>query len=248
MSTIKEIRNLSSGKYIFKAGINVANGDGTAAKPFLKADEFVPGESGKFGYAKNLDFTTKVEFPVAKFFSYADDNIQVTWENGRAAGGRIISTAAKTFSIIELEDYSRVFMEVKGQMEIGKPDGPAAVTLSVRAGNMHNDTIINFSDQEDGANPSKINITDLIAWLGGKSDTPEKDIALPAGPDDAPDKPKPSFSVEFKKLYFNVTRKSFNIHVESDPTSSLTIGPFTLKSVSLKITNEALPLPEPTDE
>ncbi|OXG04184.1 hypothetical protein BC749_102870 [Flavobacterium araucananum] len=210
----------------------------------LKA-ELKSVDISKFSHQTEYSETISIALAVTEAWD-PQDNIGVIWEEDgkeviRAVGGTL-EKKGKEATISGLESVSKYSFDVNGQLSIGPKDKPDAVSLSVRVGNIRSaknpkaDTIINFSDTEDGATESSIKLNDLVDWIKDKSgDTevvkfPEKDNV------DAAKQPK-NFEIVFKKFYYNITQKTFDINVQSKEDNEIKFGAFTITKVGFRVTN-----------
>lgn len=188
------------------------------------------------------------------------DNVQVIWSEGakeviRAVGGTFESKAGK-ITISGLESVSKYSFDVNGQLLIGPENKlPSPVVLSVRIGNIRSaknpkgDSIINFSDKEDGAPGTSIKLKELVDWIKEKSEDTET-VAFPEqeGADaDAANQPK-NLEIEFKEFYYNITQKTFDFNVQSKADTQMTFGNFTIKKVGFRVTNTPVTLEKAKDE
>jgi hypothetical protein len=180
-------------------------------------------------------------------FAEAEDNIQVTWtDNGgkthRAVRGRLV-LKDKTATISNLLDVSKYRAQVSGKLGIGPNSNPNAAQISVSIGNLNEeqDWIINLSDKQDGDTGSAINFKALIEWINtknkeeGRKLEPPTDSASTEGNDGK--KSLNDFTIEFKEFYFNITQKTFDIWVASKADEEIAFGAFTIKKVSVRVTN-----------
>ncbi|WP_299210115.1 hypothetical protein [uncultured Dokdonia sp.] len=200
-----------------------------------------------------------------------NDNIQVTWNNGekavyRGVGGSIKLTGATTankgiVTISGLSNASKYSVGLNGQIEIGPTPAEAQnppVSVSVRIGNIptlsnpSGDMLIDFSDKEDGAPGTSIELRALINWIQGQTGDSGADIQIPeVNGEDGKEKDLKKFRVLFNAFHFNITQKTFDFDVSSEDGDTITFGNFTIKKVGFRVTNEAVSLPVasvPTEE
>lgn len=212
----------------------------------LKA-ELKSVDISKFSHQTEYSDTISIALAVTEAWD-PQDNIGVIWEEDgkeviRAVGGTL-EKKGKEATISGLESVSKYSFDVNGQLSIGPKDKPDAVSLSVRVGNIRSaknpkaDTIINFSDTEDGATESSIKLNDLVDWIKDKSgDTEVVKFPEKEGLDEkSPDQPK-NFEIVFKKFYYNITQKTFDINVQSKENNEIKFGAFKITKVGFRVTN-----------
>lgn len=242
--TITEIRNLTNSAI-------VPITDKAKLKDFKPQDNFATTIINEEGtHADWASFNTT-------------DNIQVTWNNGtsavyRGVGGTVklegeAGTGKGKITISSLSNASKYSVGLNGQIDIGPtPADPknVPVSVSVRIGNIptpsnpRGDMLIDFSDKEDGAPGTSIELGALINWIQGQTGDSEATIALPEIKDDAgAPKDLKKFRILFNAFHFNTTQNTFDFDVSSEDGDSITFGNFTIKKVGFRVTNEAVALP-----
>jgi hypothetical protein len=191
------------------------------------------------------------------------DNIQVTWNNGtkalyRGVGGKIElggeATANKgIITISGLSNASKYSVGLNGQIDIGPtPPDPknVPVSVSVRIGNIptlsnpSGDMLIDFSDKEDGAPGTSIELGALISWIKGQTGDSDATIEIPEVEGEGGEtKDLTKFRILFNAFHFNITQKPFDFDVSSEDGDTITFGNFTIKKVGFRVTNETVTLP-----
>lgn len=174
--------------------------------------------------SKDLQFTLK-----------GDDDKKVIVSNGK------IDKTAKTVS--ELKPVRETHLQFKGTLDIkppGKPSSVAKLNVSIGNWNSRGHWIINMSERVNGT-PSTLNVSGLMNWInnnGGNST-----LALPsaeggAKPEDKQLDALNNFTIEFNALYFNITNGDYDIDLQTQEASTLTImDKFTLSNIKFRMTN-----------
>lgn len=139
----------------------------------------------------------------------------------------------------------------------------ARISISVGNMNPEGDWIIDLSNNKVEGGGSYVDIQALINWVKTKDTSITQDPALPDsnqfdlkdGKNQSLDLAKiKQYRIEFKAFWFNITKKTFKIDVQSKSGDELTIGAFTIKQLGFTLTNDAseadykklMPAKEPT--
>ncbi|KAA3640101.1 MAG: hypothetical protein DWQ02_02580 [Bacteroidetes bacterium] len=161
------------------------------------------------------------------------------------------------FGVMEIEDpnNAEALKRAKASAaDVGKTadeitSAPTA-RISISVGNMNpdGDWIIDLSNSQVEGGGSYIDIRALIDWVKSKDTSLTKDPALPDSQEvvlkdknnqslDLPTIEK--YRIEFKDFWYNITKKTFKIDVQSKSGDELTIGAFTIKQLGFTLTNDA---------